>query len=84
MIQPYNQFLGINTVNSPDDIKDSETPDARNNDISMPGAEKTRPGTSKVNTSALGDIVKAIIGIETEDEVYIRLAFTDDGEVNTF
>ena len=81
----YNQFYGLNTKKTPDDIGDFETPDGRNEDLSAAGVDKTRPGTSKVNTTALaGALVNAITGILTEDDQSIRIAFCTNGSVYTF
>ncbi len=80
-----SRWSGLNTENDPDDIKDEETPDSRNEDISEDGVDKTRNGLVKDNSSVLGGgLVEGILRLQTEDEIDLRIAITTDGAVNTF
>lgn len=45
-------FGGLDVTSTPDAVKNMDSPDARNNDISTPGAETKRNGLEKTTTSA--------------------------------
>ena len=80
-----SQWYGINTEDDPDDIKDIETPDSRNEDLSEDGVVRTRNGLTKDSSSALaGGLVEGILALQTEDNKNLRLVFTVNGELNTF
>ena len=51
-IPPEEDFGGLDCTSTPDAVRDLNTPDARNNDISQPGSESKRNGMVKQNTSA--------------------------------
>ena len=80
-----SQWYGINTEDDPDDIKDIETPDSRNEDLSEDGVVRTRNGLTKDSSSALtGGLVEGILRLQTEDGVNLRFGITTNGEMNTF
>lgn len=77
-------FHGINTEDEGTDIKDTETPDSRNTDISIGGELSTRPGMVKHFTVALGFPVMALFNIVREDNTKFALCITDNGVLQTY
>lgn len=56
-IKPTEDFGGLDTVSTPDAVRDLNSPDCRNNDIGTPGAEIKRAGMEKKNTTAYTYII---------------------------
>ena len=60
-------WAGINTDEREIDIKDSESPDSRNEDISIEGKEKTRAGMSKVQSSVADSMIVGLFNLKSDD-----------------
>lgn len=85
MASLQNFFSGLNTVMTPDDIKDTDTPDSRNDDISQPGALFTRPGMAKDNTTAKANgPIFALFTLQTEDDITKDIYIDSSGNVVTW
>jgi hypothetical protein len=78
-------FSGLNTIEVPTDIKDTDTPDTKNSNISEPGALSTRPGTSKDNSSAHATPpIYHIFELVTGDDVTKDMYIDNSGNLVTF
>lgn len=82
--KPIDRHNGLNTVSNEEDIKDTEVTDSRNDDISAEGEVKTRPGMSRVSTTALSAMAWEIFGFVAEEETQTRIAITNDGVIQTW
>lgn len=83
-IPPQNIWMGINTEDEVTDIKDTETPDSRNTDISIEGELSTRSGMLKHFAVALGFPVMALLDIVREDDARLNMLILDNGSLHTY
>ena len=51
-LPPEEDFGGLDCTSTPDAVREMNSPDSRNEDISTPGAETKRNGLVKQNTTA--------------------------------
>ncbi len=77
-----NAFFGIDASTEPSDLRQGNSPDERNGDISNPGERKTRPGISKEFTTALGNPIMFMGEIESEGGTLTKLLI-EDGDLQT-
>ena len=75
----HELWAGLNTDEREIDIKDTESPDSRNEDISIEGKEKTRGGMSKVQSEAISSPIVALMNLKSDDCISnINMAIIDD------
>lgn len=63
-------FGGLDTVSTPDSVKDFNSSDSRNEDIAQPGADKTRNGFLKINTTAYANAIYYMVQCKIKDITY--------------
>lgn len=81
-IPAEEDFGGLDTVSTPDSVRNLNTPDSRNDDISAPGAVVTRKGLEKQNTTAYSYALNYMIAVEIKGATY-RLYIDANGSAVT-
>ena len=69
-IPATEDFGGLDCTSTPDAVKNMDSPDCRNNDISQPGAEIKRNGMVKQNTSAYTNKIYHMLQCSIKDISY--------------
>ena len=60
-IPVIEDFGGLDCTSTPDAVRDMNTPDSRNEDISQPGSDSKRNGLLKTTTTAYSYAIYAMV-----------------------